>query len=724
MIVNSAKASNKVNLIIFIIAVTLLLFIAGISYKQSESFRESSGLVSHTYEVSMEINHMFSLFSLLESDELNYLISKDSAYLKTIETDKVEIEQSLVRIDSLTGYDKIQQKNIDSINKIKNKFYETLRYINFNIFTEEIDQSYVDNEIASINKYMEKISNQTDLMIAEEQRLLKERKEEYVEDSWFTPILSLVMGTFALLVMALAFYKINQDRKQIIDTQSFLQNILKTTNNVISYFEPVYNEEEEIVDFEIIYTNELIEDVTGDVALEIQGKKISEVYPFLFENGVFEIFKECIEKDKRIEYERLFVFNGKKMWFYNAAVKLGDGLTLTSHDVTKETVIKNELLDLNERLEIQNTVLKAAKAIAKIGSYEWRLDENKIRFSENLYKMLGYEPEQLLSSYKNLLLVIHPEDRKKFKKRLLKVKNKKVFKEYTFRVLNKNKKVRYFKFTGSFIDTLNKNIFLGVVQDVTVLLEDEKILKNKNQELKRTNAELESFNRVASHDLQEPLRKIQIFISRIYDSEYTSLSEKSKGYFDKISSSAERMRKLITYLLTYSRISKPESVFEKTNLNNVLQRVKEYLAEIISDNDLVINSENLPVVHGITFQMEQIFSNIISNSVKYKRKGIKPVISITAELVEKQEVPELAGLNPSYSEYYKISFEDNGIGFNQEHSQIIFELFQRLHGKNEYGGTGIGLTICKKIVENHHGYIGANGKPGEGAVFYFYLPVV
>src|SRR5690606_12248463 len=266
-----------------------------------------------------------------------------------------------------------------------------------------------------------------------------------------------------------------------------------------------------------------------------------------------------------------------------------------------------------------------------------------------------------------------------------------------------------------------KNIFLAVVQDVTELLENEQILKSKNEDLKRSNEELKSFNRVASHDLQEPLRKIQMFISRIRDTDFDNLSDKGRTYFKTVTDSASRMQKLIHYLLMYSRVNRADSIFEKTDMNIVLEKVKEDFANLIEENLLEVNSTQLPVLNAVFFQMEQLFTNIISNSFKYSKADEKAVVDISSEIVDRSEIDSNSNLASAL--YYKISLRDNGIGFKQEHAQKIFELFQRLHGKNEYGGTGIGLAICKKIVEQHYGFIDAESSPGEGAVFYIYLPV-
>lgn len=252
-------------------------------------------------------------------------------------------------------------------------------------------------------------------------------------------------------------------------------------------------------------------------------------------------------------------------------------------------------------------------------------------------------------------------------------------------------------------------------------IRNEKMLEAKNIELENQNAELASFSYIASHDLQEPLRKIQAFTSRILDKENHKLSESGKDYFERISDAASRMQKLIEALLNYSRTNTTEITLEATDLNFVLEDVKKDLQELIRRKKAVIHADHLPTLNIVSLQFHQLFSNIISNAIKYSKPNVPPYIKITTSVVPASEVKDEAPL--SKSKYWKISITDNGIGFDQQYEPKVFELFQRLHGKKEFEGTGIGLAICKKIMQNHKGIINAIGTPGVGATFNIYLPV-
>lgn len=250
-------------------------------------------------------------------------------------------------------------------------------------------------------------------------------------------------------------------------------------------------------------------------------------------------------------------------------------------------------------------------------------------------------------------------------------------------------------------------------------------LAAKNKELENQNSELASFTYVASHDLQEPLRKIQTFSSRILEKEEDRFSETGKDYFVRMRSAAARMQKLIEALLHYSRTSTPSIDFRPTDLNVVLEEAKKNLIEDIQGKDVLIETTKLPVLNLMSLQFHQLLVNLIANSIKYSRPGVRPHIKISANLVTTSTdqltvPPEL--LATGVGRFWKISIEDNGIGFKQEYAERIFELFQRLHGRSEYEGTGVGLAICKKIVQNHHGFIKAHGQPGVGATFTVFLP--
>jgi PAS domain S-box-containing protein len=242
-------------------------------------------------------------------------------------------------------------------------------------------------------------------------------------------------------------------------------------------------------------------------------------------------------------------------------------------------------------------------------------------------------------------------------------------------------------------------------------------LQDTNRQLQDTITRLESFNYIASHDLQEPLRKIETFAALL--SEHNLPDETLKRYLAGIQDSSSRMRRLINDLLAYSRLDRSHT-FERIDLNQILDHVKTDYEMGIREKNAVIDSDTMPALPVIPFQMYQLFSNLIGNSLKFAND--RPEIKITCRTVT--EIPfETAATGAANEVYAEIQFSDNGIGFDNQYAERIFQVFQRLHPNTQYPGTGIGLSIVERVVKNHNGFIRATGEKGKGATFTVYLPV-
>lgn len=240
----------------------------------------------------------------------------------------------------------------------------------------------------------------------------------------------------------------------------------------------------------------------------------------------------------------------------------------------------------------------------------------------------------------------------------------------------------------------------------------------KNEELEFRNHELQQFAWVVSHDLKEPLRKIEIFIKMIQE-RYLKDDDTARDYVQRTIRSAQRMAKLITDLLDYSRLSSTV-VPVKTDLNEIFNEVLSDFDYLIEQKKAVIKIQPLPMVTGVSSQLRQLFQNLVGNSLKFAKDNVSPVIEVTAEIIEEKDFESKA--SPS-GKFCRIIVRDNGIGFNEIYLDKIFKIFQSLNDRNSYEGTGIGLAIANKIIERHNGLITAKSSPDNGACFIIVLPL-
>ncbi|WP_375444684.1 ATP-binding protein [uncultured Fibrella sp.] len=279
-----------------------------------------------------------------------------------------------------------------------------------------------------------------------------------------------------------------------------------------------------------------------------------------------------------------------------------------------------------------------------------------------------------------------------------------------------------------------------IVTDLTVQKETQQLLRQNNDRLEKSNMALEVSNNalnlsndnlqqfayVASHDLQEPLRKIQSFGDLLRTNYGPELGEQGLDMIGRMGSAATRMSLLIKDLLNYSRLTTEQAPFESVNLYALLVDTLDDLSVAIDESGAVIDYENLPVVDGDPAQLQQLFLNLLSNALKFRRPNTTPHIQLSARQVLSADIPVSALSvpidNAQSRAFHEISVADNGIGFDEKYVDRIFQVFQRLHGKTHYPGSGVGLAIARKVVFNHRGGLTAYSKPGEGATFIIYLP--
>jgi signal transduction histidine kinase len=263
--------------------------------------------------------------------------------------------------------------------------------------------------------------------------------------------------------------------------------------------------------------------------------------------------------------------------------------------------------------------------------------------------------------------------------------------------------------------------YFAMSRELQKRIEYERELAINIEELNRSNSDLEHFAYVASHDLQEPLRKIRSFSDRLVTKHSPLLNEDAKTMIDKIQNAAGRMQILIDDLLGFSRLLNVSRQTETVDLNEIVKEVMSDLEVNIHSKNAKINWSKLPVIDATPSMMRQLFQNLIANSLKFSKPEETPQITITHRVIKGKEIKGIESLKPNHA-YHKIEISDNGIGFEEKYLDKIFIIFQRLHGKLDYEGTGIGLAVCKRIMTLHHGFITAKSTLGDGATFILYFP--
>ncbi|HWA34948.1 MAG TPA: PAS domain-containing protein, partial [Cyclobacteriaceae bacterium] len=377
-----------------------------------------------------------------------------------------------------------------------------------------------------------------------------------------------------------------------------------------------------------------------------------------------------------------------------------------------------------EKLQQSENLHKQAQSLTHIGNWSWDINQDKVYWSDEMYRIYGLAPQSEQITLERFLSFVHPDDKDTRMKELQVALDTRIVKEYIFRIVSADGATRVLRGRGEVITDAGNNLLrmVGTCQDVTEEHFLKQSLEDTNRHLVEKNKELESFNFIASHDLQEPLRKIRLFADRILLDNSSDIPVQVRTNVERMSLAASRMQRLIDDFLAFSRTVAMERVFEKTDLNLLLDDVKAEFLDLLAERNGRIDSAKLPSVNVIPFQFRQLMMNVIGNSIKYAREDVPLVVAVSADLVSGADIQD-AGIVRNQA-YWRIRFSDNGIGFEQEYARKIFEVFQRLHPKDDYSGTGIGLSIVKKITENHNGIITAHGMLGQGATFSVFLPVM
>lgn len=382
------------------------------------------------------------------------------------------------------------------------------------------------------------------------------------------------------------------------------------------------------------------------------------------------------------------------------------------------------------QLQVNNELLTEAQDIARLGHWQWDVAANKVVWSDSTLKIFGMPPDKKEMTFEDYLEKLHPEERQLMSERVSEALEQKEYPPFYHRIILPDGQVRILLGKGEVItDSAGKVVkLIGTVQDITDQRNSEQELLLKTQKLEASNVELQKFAFVASHDLREPLRKIITFGSMLEREYKDTLGEKGNLYLQKMTGASLRMQKLIDDILDFSKLTVNTREYAKVQLGTVISGVLSDMEVAITKSHANIEVAALPEIEANASQLGQLFQNLISNAIKFSKPGEAPDIHIYSRQVSAFNLPpEFVKENQLHlalnKRYCQVSIEDKGIGFDESYLDKIFLIFQRLHDRAEYEGTGVGLAICKKVVDLHNGYITAYSRQGEGATFIIFLPL-
>jgi signal transduction histidine kinase len=517
------------------------------------------------------------------------------------------------------------------------------------------------------------------------------------------------------LIMQSDITEVKNIQQALRQQSEYLNSVLNASLNGIYVLDAVRDTDGQVMDFIFTTCTQRYAELTGWSVEQVLGQSFLTLFPHTRE-AAFQILCQIIERNEP-HMQEMYYAQAFDRWYDYMAVKLGaNSVVVTFQEITKQ---REATLQIEQQKMLLDNILKHSPSGISV-YIALRDQEGKI---EDLQCIITNNAAERFTQISN-------------KERLEKTAcsifpgfNQTPLFQMAVSALETGTPIRtqYYqapiqRWLELAMASMDKDRLIILTTDITETKETQFQLEALVEELRRSNADLEDFAHVASHDLQEPLRKIRTFSDRLKRELTPLLTEEHMGMFERMESAAARMRTLINDLLTYSQVSMNPDVLEIVELNEVIQHVVQDLEASVHETGATLQVDKLPVIRGNHHQLGQMFQNLLGNALKYRKPGVKPEVAIRCRLLNETDplIKTLPG--GSKERFYFIEVSDNGIGFEQENAQKIFKVFQRLHGRAEYKGTGVGLAIVQKVIANHKGYITAQSEPGKGATFRIFLP--
>ncbi|GAB3763131.1 sensor histidine kinase [Spirosoma pomorum] len=510
-------------------------------------------------------------------------------------------------------------------------------------------------------------------------------------------------------------------------TLAFYETALRHAANAIALCQAIYDQDDNVIDFRFVLTNPQYDAFVNQSTDRVQGQLVSSLFPDQLADGLWRWAVHVVHSQQQHQQEiHCTTKDGQSRWFELTLSywEIG-GVILSLTDVSAQ---KAHLLTQQKQAELLQQIVSSSLngilVLESVRDADGQLVDFRIVLANPSAATLNSRAGSQLEGAS--FLDIYPTIRQTpFPGQC--DKHQSIFDQYAGVVASGESIVYdiHYPFDGlsGWFWVSARKLGDGLILtflDISDLKLTQQKLEQTIRELKHTNHNLNQFAYVASHDLQEPLRKITAFGGFLNERLGQDTDETVRDVVARMQKSAQRMQELVKDLLTYSRLTALSKGFGLVPLNNVVQKALRDLQPLINETEAIIDVKLLPTVSGDALQLQQLFFCLLNNALKFHQAGQQPQITVSAEIVSSASGPPV--VQKTKQSFVAISVEDAGIGFDEKYLDRIFTIFQQLHSRTQYGGTGIGLAIAKRVAENHSGTLTARSQPGKGSVFTTWLP--